>query len=109
MPERRLDDDDTWEVHRGRLTPSTSWELRRAHDPLVRRVLELRAARQPTAAERRLRDAESYGPAVRRQQRAQRSRERREAALTPAERSARAQHQADLQRALDRHRLAESS
>jgi hypothetical protein len=105
VPERRLDDDDTWEVHRGRLTPSTSYELRQRRDPLVVRVLQLRAEQAALERSQRL---EGQTPAARRQKRAQRAAERREAALTASQRAALAQHQADLQRMRERLASAET-
>lgn len=100
MPERRLDDDEAWATHRGRLTPWTSHELRRSHDPLVARIIELRQLEGRTLRARQ--DAERYNPAARRQERARRAAERAEAALTGDQRAALEQHRADLQRVLAR-------
>lgn len=42
MPERRLDDDDDWVLHRGRVRASNAYQARAVHDPLVDRMLVLR-------------------------------------------------------------------
>lgn len=92
-----LIDDVLWDYARGRRGDA----LRAVRDPLAERIRQIRQ-------ERRQARPDPNGPEGQRQRRAEASRERREGSRTAAERSALAQHRADLQRLRERLAAAPS-
>lgn len=93
-------DDVIWDFARGRS------DVRRVHDPLVTRILELRGHKPAgPPRERRLREPGSPdpdSPAARRLERAERAAERLQGSLTSPQRAALAQHEADMRQLRER-------